>query len=229
MTADATTPVDEEPWEAEVGVMLGRLPDVEPPAGFLDAAIDHRPLHAGRTLGALLLATIALIALVSATGVIERSAVVPPIDELVVRHDLAARAGLPADGDGPAETGAGSPLALPDGFQHEGELAAEDLGQAISARGDESVSVFLQAGPVAWSSLPDDRLTELGGLPAWVDAERRIAVIETGESTVTVVGLAPGELDRILRDVPRPSSSLGVRIEALAEAVAEAFGYAPVG
>ncbi len=224
-----TDPFTEEPWEADLGAMLAGLPPVEPPAGFIDGAIDHRPLGAGRILGGLLAATIALVGLVAATGVIERSAVVPPIDDLVARHDLAARAGLPADEGAASSAEVHSPFALPDGFRREGTLAAEDLRQAVYARGDESVSVFVQDGPVAWSALPDGGRAELGGLPAWVDGDRGIAIIETGGSTVTVVGMDREELDRVLEGVPRSSSGLGTRFGELAEALAETFGYAPAG
>lgn len=44
----------EEPWERDVAAALGRLPAVEPPTGFLERAVDHRPLHAGRVLAVLL-------------------------------------------------------------------------------------------------------------------------------------------------------------------------------
>lgn len=226
--------IEEEPWEGDVGTMLGQLPMVAPPDGFIDAALDHRPLHAGRILAGLLVATIGLMALASATGVVERAGVVPPIDDLVVRHDLAARAGLPTDTDdgqtpsvGPAPLD--TPLDLPAGFQPEGAVAAEDVRQAVYARGDESVSVFVQDGRLNWSGLPDGQLIDLGGLPAWVDGERSIAVIETAGSTVTVVGLGPEELQETLRGVPRPSPGFGERIGDLAEAVVETFGYAPVG
>lgn len=222
MTSDPT--IREEPWEADIGTLLQQLPPVDPPAGFIDAAIDHRPLHAGRILAAMMVLTVSVIGLVAATGVLERAGVVPPIDDLVVRHDLAARAGFSADGEA-----AESPVALPDGFRPEGSVAVEDLRQAVYARGDESVSVFVQEGRVNWSGLPDGGLTEIGDLPAWVDRGRRIAVIETAGSTVTVVGLDPEELTSAVEGVPRSSGGLGGRFGDLAEAVVETFGYAPVG
>ena len=45
-------PQSEEPWETHVASALAGLPLVEPPDGFLARAVDHRPLHAGRTLAA---------------------------------------------------------------------------------------------------------------------------------------------------------------------------------
>lgn len=227
MNAD---PLIEEPWEAELGARLRRLPMVEPPDGFIEAAIDHRPLHAGRILAGLVALTLALVAVVGA-GVVERAGVVPPIDELLVQHDATARAGLSADAVSSEEAAPtiDNPVALPEGFEPSGTIAVENLRQAVYARGDEPVSVFVQDGRVDWSGLPQGGLTELGGLPAWVDGERRIAVIEAGASTVTVVGLAPEELRRTLEDTPRASPGLRKRIGDLAEAVVELFGYAPAG
>ncbi len=226
MTAD---PMIEEPWEAELGARLRALPPVEPPAGFIDAAIDHRPLYAGRILAALATTTVLLVALVAGTGVVERAGVVPPIDDLVVRHDVTARAGFASEADEDETPGNDSPLTLPDGLEKAGTVTAEDLRQAVYARGDESVSVFVQDGRVDWSGLPEGGLTDLDGLPAWVDGGRRIAIIEAAGSTVTVVGLAPDELQRTLQETPRASTGLGERIGDLADAVAEVFGYAPAG
>lgn len=227
----APIPPAEEVWEAEVGGLLAELPAVEPPSGFLDAAIDHRPLHAGRTLLGLVAATLLVVGLVLGAGGIEPGGVVPPIDELVARHDLAARAGLgPSDGEAPTADpdGAQRPLSLPEGFEAEGSVTIEDIRQAVYARGEEAVSVFVQEGRVDWGALPPDRLTDLGGLPAWVDGERSIAVIEADDSILTVIGLAPEQLDEAIQGVLDGETSLGERATELAEAVVVQFGYAPV-
>ena len=223
----------EEPWEAEIGALLGGLPTIDPPEGFIDAAIDHRPLNAGRTLGLLGLLTVALFALVAATDAIGERTVVPPIDELVARHDLAARAGGldPSSGDDGAEptlAERSNPLDLPDGFEASATVDAEDIRQAIYGRGDRSVSVFVQDGRVAWSSMPQEHLTELGGLRAWVDAERRIAVLEADGATVTVIGLGPDELDETLGRVAGSSQTFWGRLSELAEAVVVPLGYTPI-
>ncbi|MEM8923267.1 MAG: hypothetical protein AAGD35_07165 [Actinomycetota bacterium] len=55
----ASGSLPEEPWEAEVSAALSALPSIEPPAGFMARATDHRPLHAGRSL-AFLAATAAV-------------------------------------------------------------------------------------------------------------------------------------------------------------------------
>ncbi len=51
----------DEPWERDVAAALRGLPPVEPPVGFIDRAVDHRPLHAGRL--AAVLAAVALVGL----------------------------------------------------------------------------------------------------------------------------------------------------------------------
>lgn len=244
--------LEEEPWEAEIGTLLGGLPAVDPPDGFIDAAIDHRPLHAGRVLVGLVAATLALVGLTLASGVVERAGIVPPIDELVAQHDLAAQARVPGGGEaGPAESGAeddaendvedeaedrslaGSvgdrPLDLPDGFEAASSATIEDVRQALYARGDETVSVFVQEGRVDWGAMPADRLTDLGGLPAWVDAERSVAVIEADGAILTVIGLSPGELTTTIEGAVDEEISLRERASELAEAVVTQFGYAPVG
>jgi hypothetical protein len=48
----------DEPWEQDVADRLRALPDVPAPVGFLSGAVDHRPIHAGRSL--LLLVALAV-------------------------------------------------------------------------------------------------------------------------------------------------------------------------
>ena len=89
MTLDGGAGLGEEPWEAEIGALLGGLPPVDPPEGFIDSALRHRPLHAGRILvGLAVLSIVALVGTVG-SGVVGRAEVTPPIDE------RAARVGVP--------------------------------------------------------------------------------------------------------------------------------------
>ncbi len=224
--------VTEEPWEAEVGQLLGGLPAVEPPDGFIDRVVDRRPLNAGRTLAALGLLTLGL-ALASTIGDAVRPAeVVPEIEDLVARHDLAATVGLSSGLAGTEDRAEldGGPFDLPVGFESEGEVTVEDVRQAVYARDDEAVSVFVQDGRVDWSALPADRLGRLGDLRAWVDEERAISVIEVDGSIVTVIGLGPDELDEAMRATATDEGrSLGQRATDLAEAVVSNLGYAPAG
>jgi hypothetical protein len=220
-------PLVEEPWEQEIGALLGGLPPVDPPAGFIDAALDHRPRHAGRIVAGLGLASIVAVAVVLATGAAGRRAVVPRIDELVARHDLAAQAGLVDRGD--EARGDDSPVELPEGFQPAGATSSEEVRQAVYARGDESVSVFVQTGRVAWSSLGPGGLGELAGLPAWVDDDRDIVVLETDDGVITIIGLAPAELERTLRGLTGADRSLPAKARELADAIVVQFGFTPTG
>lgn len=239
-----TDPLAEEPWEAEIGALLGGLPPVEPPAGFIDAALDHRPRHAGRIVAGLGLVSIVAVAVALLTGAAGRRSVVPQIDELVARHDLAAQAGLVADRssaddaddadgadgvDGGGAVVADHPVELPKGFRPAGTATSEEVRQAVYARGDESVSVFLQNGRVDWSSLGPRGLGEMAGLPAWVDDQREIVVLETDDGVITIIGLAPAELERTLRGLTGADRSLAARARDLADAIVVELGFAPMG
>lgn len=72
----------DEPWEAEISDLLGRLSMVEPPPGFIDQAIDHRPLFAGRSLAALTVAAAALFAGSFALGAFGQPRLVPELNTL---------------------------------------------------------------------------------------------------------------------------------------------------
>ena len=79
----------EEAWEADIGAMLGALPVVDPPEGFIAAALDHRPLGAIRTLAALLVGVVVAVGaslVVGAGG----GRIIPEIDDLSQRHLTAA-------------------------------------------------------------------------------------------------------------------------------------------
>lgn len=198
MTSPSAGPLPEEPWELEVGAMLGRLPEVEPPAGFIDAALDRPPQQGGRVLAVLAAATVVALAAASLVNSGAPASVVPPVDELLARHDVAARAAVTTDAVA-GEAGEDDPtvaqmIELPEGFQWAGGARGEGLGQSLYARGDESISVFVQDGPVDWVSLPGDRLTELQGLAAWVDADRKVAVMEVDGAAITIVGLSLADL-----------------------------------
>ncbi len=106
----------DEPWEQEVAGLLGRLPPVEPPAGFLARAVDHRPLHAGRT--------VVLLAALAAAGLGVTVAVQPtpaPADDVVT---------APADGAGPDADGEPPTSVVGLGRQQ----GTPDLGSSLSTR-----------------------------------------------------------------------------------------------
>ncbi len=72
----------DEPWEAEIADLLGGLRAVEPPPGFIDQAIDHRPLFAGRSVVALVTAAAALLAASFAVGAFGQPRLVPDLSTL---------------------------------------------------------------------------------------------------------------------------------------------------
>ncbi|MEL7158282.1 MAG: hypothetical protein AAFN30_17020 [Actinomycetota bacterium] len=85
-------PGAEEAWESEVAAALGGLPPVEPPAGFLDRALNHRPLHAGRVLAGLVLLSLGGLGLSLAVG----APTTGPVAAVVADDDAT---GAGADGD----------------------------------------------------------------------------------------------------------------------------------
>lgn len=222
-------PSEEEPWEREIGALLGRLPPVDPPAGFIDSALDHRPLHAGRILvGLLALSVVALLASV-ATDAAGRTRVAPQIDQLAQRHDNLVRAGvigsLSVEAEDPVETG----VDMPEGFERTYDLEAEDIRQALYARDDQAVSVFVQSGRVRWDSLPPGGMTEIDGVTAWVDEERRVTVVEASNRMVTIVGLSGDQVGQVLDTVPRSDPTLLERAHRTVNAITDQLGYPDLG
>ncbi|MCP4222649.1 MAG: hypothetical protein GY773_04830 [Actinomycetia bacterium] len=78
----------EEPWEAEIGALLGGLPMVEPPEGFLAAAMDHRPLRGGRTLVGLAAAVVIVGAAIVGADLVDRTVVKADLDTVVATLEV---------------------------------------------------------------------------------------------------------------------------------------------
>jgi hypothetical protein len=72
----------DEPWEVEISELLGRLHVVEPPPGFIEHAVDHRPLFAGRSIAAMVTATAMLLAASIAAGAFGQPRLVPDLSTL---------------------------------------------------------------------------------------------------------------------------------------------------
>ena len=220
----------EEGWEADVGSLLGALPEVEPPEGFIAAALDHRPLGALRTLVALGVAVLVAVAASLAVG--SGGGIIPALDDLNARH-AAASSRLGATGGeadpGPSVGGAtaGPTESLEShGYEQAELIDADDLRQAVFARDGEVVSVFeLDGEQLAWSELPAGDRTVVGENEAWVDEERAMTIVETGDGIVAIVGLAPGDVAAIIDDLPASEPSLGDRAEALAASLAGQLGF----
>lgn len=223
------TGMTEEPWEADIGSMLGRLPSVDPPPGFIDDALDHRPMYAGRTLAAVV--TVSVVAMVAAisSGAAGRNLVEPRIDDLALRHTTAVQAGVLGSVGSEVDFPVQTPVEMPDGFERTHNLEAEDIRQAVYAGGDEAVvSVFVQQGRVQWASLAPAGLTEIDGRKAFFDETRLLTVVETNEDIVTIVGLPLDEVGRALESVGAPERSIWERANDAVGSITRQLGYPDV-
>ncbi len=208
--------VPEEPWEAEIAAVLGNLPTIDPPAGFIAGALDHRPLFAGRLLVGLALGVVVAFGASLAVGAFGRPLVVPELGALSAQHAM-TQAGVlsaaPADSEGfhVAEEAIDSPLDTSAELDLRATLIGErELRQAVYARQGESISIFSQPGRVKFDELPDGDRVMIDGVLAWVDPGEKVVVLETAESAVTIMGLTPDEVAQAVQDIPRRSSTASV-------------------
>ena len=213
---------DEEPWEAEIAGLLGELPTIEPPPGFIASAIDHRPMFAGRTLlGLGLMATVALIGALG-IGAFDPDRVVPPLDSLQARHTSGV-AGQALLG---AEVAGVPPVSLPDEFEPAGTYEDDEFSISRFESTQGAVSVFAQDGPLDWSKMPADGVDQVGGRPAWTDPEGQVAVFESSDSTVTVIGLSEAYLADLLHGLGA-SGGLVHQARQAANAMCSELGFRP--
>ncbi len=219
----------EEAWETEIGALLGALPDVEPPAGFIEAALDHRPLGALRTLAGLSFAVVVAAAaslVVGAGG----GRIFPQVDDLSERHVAAAAGYGRDDGESGERAGTGAPTApskslVSRGYERAATIDSAELRQAVYARDGEVVSVFEEVGELDWDRLPAAGRTTLAGTEVWIDEERAITVVETRDGVVTIVGLSPDEVRELIVDLPTEAPSLAGRVDELAATIARQLGF----
>lgn len=223
MTAHDDPIGTEEPWEAEIGELLGGLPAVDPPDGFIAGAVNHRPLHAGRIMSGLLGLMVVAIGF-SVVLRSDRSLVTPQFEALADRH-LAAQADLDGDSGGDAAVGDELPMVLPEGYERTATFDTGDTLQSIYTREGEAISVFLQEGKVDWQSLPDDGRTVIAGHEVWVDEEDALVVVQAGDDTLTIVGLGADGVAEVLDSLPPESSSLGDSLRDLASSIVGHLGF----
>ncbi len=222
---------EEEGWESEISTLLASLPLVEPPPGFLERAVDHRPLFALRGTVALLCgATLALFG-VTQVGGLDRHEVVPPVDDLLQRHataEVAMHDGTLESGQGlvRGDDGASPPLSLPGSLEPQGHIQGGHQDQTLYADDGDAVSVFSQPGRVDWEELPSDGMETLGGVPAWVDPEQELVLVESADAAVTIVGLSPAELVGPLQTLPRRSRGAAAWLRETASAISAQLGFA---
>lgn len=219
-------PFDEEPWEQEVARLLANLPEVEPPPGFFEAAIDRPPHHFGRAVVGALGATLAALVGAVVMGVIGPGQAELSLDWMADRHAVAAsamRSGAASvspkslvGGDAQLVEETDDSLDLPTKYERRASFLVEDLRQAVYSRGDDAVTVFEQPGRVDTDALVADGLVPLRGTPAWYDPARELMVVETTEAAVAVVGLDEREMMEVLADAePRRTRAIEAAISEL--------------
>lgn len=221
-------PWEEEPWEQEIAQLLATLPEVEPPPGFFESAIDRPPHHSGRVLAAALGVSVTVFASAVVFGFVGPGQAELSLDWMTDRHETvetALRSGqasitpnvfVGADLDMRMVEPGEDPLGMPSGYEREVDLLTEDLRQAIYSRGVEAVSVFEQPGRIDTDALAADGLVPLPDTRAWYDPQRQLMVVETTDSAVAVVGLDEADMIEVLADAePRQASAIEAAISEL--------------
>jgi hypothetical protein len=214
----------EEDWEASIASMLAKLPPVEPPDGFMNGAMNHRPLYAGRASLGLGAAALVGMALAIGLGGLRSSGVVPQVDSMAQQHSLATASFFaPFQSDSepvsedPEQILAQLPeVSLPSGLEPKASFVGADFRQALFAgpTSGDTVSIFHQPGLVDFDKMPVLGLREIEGIPAWVDPEKSITVIQAKDEAVTIVGLSADEVASVVRSVPE-SGPMDKMAEAL--------------
>lgn len=216
--AAGPAPLVEEAWESEIENLLASLPLVDPPEGFLQAALDHRPLYAGRSLVVAGLASVLLLAGFSAVGLFAKETFVPDLDGLVSRHS-ATQAGVlglraPLDeGDHvfelieDSEKAKPAPVALIGGFEWEADFGSRDHHQGVFADQDHVVSIFEEPGQIAFDELAAEGLMEIDGVLAWSDPSRDLVMVQAQDSVVTLVGLSDDHLSDVVAQIDSAEKS----------------------
>lgn len=215
----------EEAWELEISAALGQLGPVDPPPGTIEAALDHRPKYAGRVMASL--ACLAVIALSAAvmTGAVTHSKVSPDVNSLAEKHRAVEAGVLPGLSDSRAENPVQTPVEMPEGFERTADVAGDDLRQAVYGRGDESVSVFVQPGRVQWRSLGGDGQTVINGTEVWIDDDRQVAVVQTSDGIVSIVGMSRAEVELVLESLETGSDSPLARVQDLIAELSGQLGF----
>lgn len=209
---DAHLSLDDERWEREITALLSELPEVDPPDGFIERAIDHRPLHAGRTLGVAVCVAAIVVAATVGLGVLDQPDVVPGVDDLAARHQAseASLFGFGGDTERPTfeilDDQDDADLVLPPELEPKGVSDEAGLEQGLWADDDEAVSVFVESGVVDFAALPAQGRRTIAGLPAWVDDSRRIVILQADGRAITIVGLDEGDVAVIAADIDREST-----------------------
>ncbi len=79
---------EEESWEGEIQALLGSLPEIDPPDGFISQSIDHRPLFAGRIGLGLVVVAAGVVGACVAVGAFGPREVVPELASMSQQHEM---------------------------------------------------------------------------------------------------------------------------------------------
>ncbi len=204
---------NEEPWEAEIASMLGGLGPIDPPDGFLESAVDHRPAFSGRLLAGLTFAVLAFAAVgISTDWSAMSTRITPELSALETSH----RAFGPESSDTPSSDAL--PPGVPDGFVVAEPADAGPWDHEVVERAPGTVSVFRQAGSLNWDGLVDGRRSIVGTTEVWVTGSGSVMFEHAGEVFV-LVGLDADEF------APPPDRSVGERTVDFVEGLAEGLGH----
>ncbi len=235
--------VAEEDWEAGIADLLGAMSMVDPPEGFIDNALDHRPLYAGRSaLAASLISVVAAI-VIFGSGILGDDVVVPDLEALVTRHSVTEASlfdtviplgSTDEDGyvfelieDGPVA--GDSLLRLPSSFELEASFKRHNLEQAVFTSGGDAVSVFQERGRVDFEQLVQEGLTKIDGVNAWADPSRTLVIFQAAESTVTIIGLQPEMMGEVAATLdPESDLSTWSKVGQRINRVTRELGFADV-
>lgn len=190
---------------------LRALPPVDPPGPLVAVEAATWPAPAqrrrARTAGSrralrrLAVAGSALAAAAClAVFVLVPPAIVPAVDDLAVRHEMAMAGDDEAGGFDPMALdelrAGGDAPSLGDRWEPMAGYARDEVVHVVYSDGTHEVSVYRQPGRVAWGSLPDGgEEMVLDGAPAWsrVGAGGEVVVTERPGTVITVVAAAPHE------------------------------------
>ncbi len=209
MTASDFLP--EEDWESDISALLGGLPNVAPPDGFITEALDHRPLHAGRLVAGLGAAVFVAFGVAIGLGGFGQSSVVPELSALNAQHAAASAGGLgTASYDSDDESADDAVEVAPNLDLQARIVREEDLRQAVYDVGGDQVSIFSQPGVVDFDELPSGTIITIEGVTAWEAADDNVVVLQTADYAVTIIGLEPAEVERAIADIPGQGTAAAV-------------------
>ena len=226
----------EQPEDTGVRRVLGGLPPVDPPPGFLPGLVRRTRLRADSLVASgLAVAFVVLTVGVAAESGVDEHDVEPRLERLLDQHEAAMGPGSGQVGGfertDTEELGAPywAPTDLAGSFHAMGAFVDEDLAQVAYRSGSTELSVFEEPGDLDRSAMRRQHLDRLDG-SAWMMADDHlvVVVVEREDMVYTVVGDAePAEMTAMVERLPG-SRSLGLA-DRLREAADDALDLFALG